>query len=429
MNKIKIFSIIFERLHNLRYRFFDSRLVPSRGQNKRAAQIRKKEKIKVAFIINDIAKWRTESLYLEMLRTPRFEVVLVPVISYSRLDDYEVICQHYFDCIKYLKGKGYSYVSGRWNLSIDELVNPDFVFYGEHYNSLFDDGYTYKLGTKRKSLGCYVPYSMHNTILPTTNNQEQSNLVWMTFIENQQSKDDIKNVAYNKCKNKVVTGIPLQDAFLIENKTFNDAWKHQKEKKKRIIWAPSHTIQAPGVINAYQQSTFLEIANLMIELVEKYKDCIQWSFKPHPSLKRKLIQLWGAEKTNSYYRFWSEGECTQLDEGQYVDLFMTSDGMIHDCMSFMVEYMFTGRPIMFLDNGNELRSIYNTQTKKAYDLHYKGSCIEDVENFIMSAILSEEDSLKEARVNFKKEFLLPPNDKTASQNIINALLGECEYRM
>lgn len=421
---MKLFDRISYFLKELKYRYYDAKIIPSRSQNKLAAEIRKKEKIKVAFIVNDIAKWRTENLYLEMLIHPRFEPILVPVFSYSKLDDYEVISNHYLKCLEYIKYRGYKFVPGRWNVTIDELVNPDIVFYGEHYSSMFDDGYTFKLGTKRKSLGCYVPYSMHNTILPNTNNQEQSNLVWMTFIENQQSKDDIENVTYNRCKNKIVTGIPLQDSFLKENNTFKDVWKQQSTKKKRIIWAPSHTIPVPGVYNAYQQSNFLEIADLMVELVKKYTDEVQWTFKPHPALKRKLLKLWGEDKTENYYKFWADGSDTQLEEGLYVDLFMTSDAMIHDCMSFMVEYMFTGKPIMFLDNGKRIDRFYNTQTKEAFNLHYKGKNQEEIENFILKTVLSNEDPLFDARREYRNKYLLPPNNKTASQNIINALLGE-----
>lgn len=398
------------------------RSIPSNLQKERATQIRKKNKIRVAFVVYDIAKWRSESIYKAMLSHPRFEPIIVLAMHYPYYADYFLTIQIFEDTVAAIRDKGYQFVTGKKSVDIETLVDPDIIFYGEAFAGAVD--ITYEMRKERRPLGCYLPYSMHNTKLKRINNLRPLNLNWMTFVENQATYQDLCLNLDNKGGNLVVTGLPSQDEYLFDAE-IKDVWKKQNHPKKRIIWAPSHTI--PGVDNAYYQSTFLEIADDMILLAKKYADRIQWSFKPHPSLKAKLTTVWGWQKANAYYQEWAAMENTQLEERQFRDLFMTSDAMIHDCQSFMVEYMFTEKPAMYLENDSSNSEIFNTQTSKALELHYKGKTITDIENFILDTVIGNCDPLKPSRIEYKQQFLIPPFGKTATQNIINAILGEEEY--
>ncbi|WP_073348094.1 CDP-glycerol glycerophosphotransferase family protein [Bacteroides congonensis] len=425
MNFIKhIFEIVLnlqEHYDLHKCRLYDVKRAPSKVILKKAAEIRKKNIIKVAFVVYDISKWKSEELYLQMLEHPRFEPVLVPVMCYH--GDYVESTRQFDKCMETLKAKNYKYIVGSPHVDIDDLVRPDIVFYGELYDGLFDKQYAFLYNTKRTSLACYVPYCFRNTNIPETINHLENNLVWMGFVENNYTLEDFRPIMTNNAVNHYVTGLPIQDSFIKAFQNHQDVWKIQRTNKKCIIWAPSHTIKGENLRNAYEQSTFLDIADEMLQLVEKYKDSIQWAFKPHPVLKRKLIQVWGQERTDAYYAKWAELDNTQLEEGQYVDLFMGSDALIHDCMSFMVEYMYTEKPLLFLSNGHDNMNICNTQTKEAFKLHYKGATIEEVETFLLNIVMDEYDDLKTKRVEYKKKYLTPPNNRSSSQNIIDAILG------
>ena len=65
----------------------------------------------------------------------------------------------------------------------------------------------------------------------------------------------------------------------------------------------------------------------MVELAKKYQDSIQFAFKPHPVLKFRLINIWGEQKTEEYYKLWETMPNTQLETGDYIDLFLTSDAL------------------------------------------------------------------------------------------------------
>ena len=121
-------------------------------------------------------------------------------------------------------------------------------------------------------------------------------------------------------------------------------------------------------------------------------------------------------------------ENAQLELGQYIDLFMTSDAMIHDCSSFTNEYMYTRNPVMYLIRGSveEHCSQLNTHTVKAFNLHYFGRIAADIESFIVD-VINGIDPYKESREQYYKDYLSPINGKSSCDNIIDAILGDNGY--
>lgn len=407
----------------LRYRYEISHL-PSKKTLRKVAEIRDKERIKVAFIVYDVAKWKSERLFLAMREHPRFEPVIVPIL-YNQTD-YIQVCQDFNKCINLLREKGYNFVVGSKSKDIDDLINPDIVFYGEHYNGLYDEGYTINYYTKRKSLGCNIQYAFKNLCINGTVNKPQTNRIWMNFYENESVINDMRPLMSNGAKNFIATGLPIVDDFEEAFHSPKDVWKPQIHRKTRLIWAPSYSIPNKDW-NVYEQSTFLEISGDMLKLAEENRDTLQIAFKPHPLLRPRLNSSWGIERTNAYYAKWAEMENTQLADGQYVDLFMSSDAMIHDCMSFMVEYMYSEKPVLFLDKGANSMNLCNTQTHDSFAIHYKGKNIDDIKRFLIKVVIGGNDPLKEHRLEYKKKYIVPPYGKTACQNIINAILGEEEF--
>src|SRR5690606_23808246 len=121
-------------------------------------------------------------------------------------------------------------------------------------------------------------------------------------------------------------------------------WKNKSTKLKRIIWAPHHRIDEKG--SKYSFSNFLKFHQSFLELAQENSDKIQIAFKPHPLLKQKLYvhKDWGVEKTRQYYNSWAQLPNGQLALDDYIDLFLTSDAMILDSISFIAEYAFTRKP-------------------------------------------------------------------------------------
>jgi CDP-glycerol glycerophosphotransferase (TagB/SpsB family) len=247
------------------------------------------------------------------------------------------------------------------------------------------------------------------------------NICWKVFYETEVHLDYAKIYSKNKASNVIVTGYPALE-LLLKGKAKKDPWKIKNKYLKRIIWAPHHTINSQGC--GLNLSNFELYANFIFEIAQKNFSRIQIAFKPHPLLKTKLINdpSWGKNKTNSYFESWNELNNCFLVDGNYIDLFLTSDAMIHDSGSFTVEYLCTQKPVLYtLKNMNQLNSL-NEFGKNAVNCHYKALNTSDIEKFIFKTVLNENDPMKHKRKDFKKKYL--NSSKNASQKIFNNISKE-----
>lgn len=384
---------------------------------KKVRQMRKKPKIKVLFVISEVSIWKTESLYCEMLKHPRFEPLLG--VALTTADKPSESIRKFKVLTDYLSYKKYSYVE-LYGYDIKREIRPDIIFYQQPYDEFLDTSLSYK--NNQESLICNVTYAFHSTGQKWAGAIEHFYYCWQIYYENSIAMDYYESVTPLITRNKGrFTGLPFQDILEKGKLDFSNPWKPQEKEKKKIIWAPHHTISTAH--NLLEYSTFLEMADIMLEIAEEYKDKIQFAFKPHPFLLKKLYKIWGKERTDVYYHKWSQLENTQLEFGEYYGLFKHSDALIHDCGSFTIEYLYMGNPVMYLSNGKPHTDTLNDFGKAAYDTHVIGKTKEDIVQFIKDTI-NGKDILKKEREEFLKKYLTIPNTGNASLNIINSILNE-----
>lgn len=377
----------------------------------RINMIRKKKTITVAFVISDLGKWKTESLFGAMLNHSRFEPYLL-VTPYIDRDNSGLII-----LCNYLKKKGYDYHLLDQNRKISDIIRPDIIFYQEPYNNIVDSSKGYKRNLR--SLFCYVSYGFHCEENHWLLNQPLLNFCWQVYYENGIAMHGLPDIMTNHANNCIITGLPMTEVFSLPDTVFRNPWNERDNKRLKIIWAPHYSINKSS---PFHYSTFLRYYNFMFELAAKYNNLIQIAFKPHPLLLTKLYEIWGKNKTDDYFSQWENKDNTQLIKGDYVSLFKYSDAMIHDCSSFTIEYHYTLKPVMYLIKDDCHADGLNDFGRMAFDLHYKGRCEKDIESFIQDVITGK-DEMKNAREKFYNDYLLPPNGKSPSANIINAILG------
>jgi len=385
------------------------------NKSRKIKRIRKKERIRVLFVLTELGPWKTEILYLTMLKHPRFEPVLGVSTSPEDASFRKPLEQ-------YLNQKKYEWKSINGRIISDE-IQPDIIFYQKPYYSAYNEDIRYD--RHWNALFCYVYYAFNSVELNFAFNVGLYNFAWQIYYENEMSAQSRRPLMKNKGKNIVVTGMPIQDMLLKPKSDFKDPWK-PLGNLKRIIYAPHHTI---GDIHfkGIEFSTFLSNAEAMLELAQKYQNRVQWAFKPHPLLYKNLVSVWGEERTEAYYQKWASLPNSQLELGRYESLFKYSDAMIHDCASFTIEYHYTLNPVLYLIKDDHHADCLNSFATKAFDLHYKATKIDEIEEFIQNVIQGK-DPMRTEREQFYNDCLLPPNGKTACQNIINAILGEEEYK-
>lgn len=225
----------------------------------------------------------------------------------------------------------------------------------------------------------------------------------------------------NDAINAIPIGYPSLDAMLTESYSpKKDVWKNNQ--KYKVIWAPHHSFDSECGIHF---SNFFEVSDKMLEIAEKYKDVVQFAFKPHPLLYVKLLKVWGEYKTKAYYQQWANGVNTQYEDGEYIDLFMTSDAMIFDSVSFIHEYLFTKKKSLFI-YGNDIEKQLNKFGIEALNCHQIGYTIDDIGFFVEGVIKEIPDCLYSIKEAYFKRNILPFDSKLASLNIINAILKSLE---
>lgn len=385
--------------------------------------IKEKDIVNVVFFPMNVAMWKYQHLYDLLRQDKRFHlyVFLAPAITFShdaRCSDLqgmrEYFTQHNVSFIDYELEKGKDPVN------VYSIVEPDILFYAQPYDKAIDTCYSFYLF--KDKLLCHAPYGFSSRDSGHYNNNMRfNNLAWKLYYQTDESEELAHKFSYNKGRNVVVVGYPSADDYVSPANT--DPWRIKDRSIKRIIWAPHFTILKG--LGFAQMSNFLSIAEYMRQLAIEYADKVTFAFKPHPRLYTELVKHpdWGEERTKEYFDFWKYCPTTQLETGDFVDLFKGSDAMIHDSGSFTVDYLYFNKPVLY-DNPDieAAKNTANETGKKAYDVHYTVTSNEDIKHFIDDVVLGGYDPMKAQREEYYKNYLLPPNGKTVAQNIYDDLV-------
>ena len=388
-----------------------------KSQVSAARRLRGKGRIEVAFFLTIPGMWKSDYLFRAMQENPRYHpyVVIYPYSCYKGFSRQEVD-ETLRRTERFIADKGFEYHipfdsrNGKWQ-DIKKTLDPDIVIFSTPYKDSLPRYFVYHF---RDRLTCYVPYGFISLELSKINyDLIFHNLVGLHFVETEFHRRMAAEFGRNNGVNAVVTGYPGTEVFLRGDYRPSYGWKLQSNEKKKVIWAPHHTVD-----NGIDGSTFLLMCDDMLELAEKYRDRIQFVFKPHPLLKFKLQLLWGKAKTDEYYGKWASGENTQLEESSYVDMFLTSDAMIHDSGSFTTEYLFTKKPVMYLTDEKNAGRRFGPFGIKSYECHYHGASRESVDGFLSKVVIGNDDPLKSRRQDFFEKFLQPVDGMLPSERII-----------
>ena len=378
-----------------------------------------KEPLNVVFMVLYSSVWKYDSVYNLMEKDPRFNPIILvcPIADYGQQHMIENLRPTY----EMFKNMGYNVMCAydeQTNSYIDvNELHPDLLMYSFQWSSHVDA--RYNVFTLEKYLKCYVNYSYKNNPFEWSIASQVQGLMWMYFSECNDNKALALSFNKEEFQNMHVVGYPIYDEVQSTIATGKD-WKIKDKNLKRIIWAPHHSID--GNDSLLKFSTFLLYAEDMLEFKEKYKEKVQFAFKPHPQLKAALYRHkdWGKMRTDAYYEAWDNGGHSALVSGAYIDLFKTSDAMIHDCGSFLVEYLYVDKPVLFMSNYDR-GSQCNEVGLKAFNAHYHGTSREDIMHFIEDVVIGGKDTMAKQRHQFYNDILVPPNGKSVAENIIGEI--------
>lgn len=320
--------------------------------------------------------------------------------------------------LSYISERGYDYIDLDGKDVTIKDIKADLVFYYKPYDGSYPQGICFK--NNFHTIPCYIDYAFMTMLSPKIVYHEICKYSLFICTENELTRDALFHI-YGKRNIQVkVTGIPMQDRLCMPKNFYNDTWKDDKGRK-RIIYAPHHSFKGSNTCGV-EYATFLEYGEFILKMAKKYSDRVYFAFKPHPTLYPKLQKIWGKDRTDKYYKEWQKMENSQYSPGEYSGLFMHSDAMIHDCGSFQVEYLYTHNPVLYLVSEGHNTKDQNEFGKAAFEQHYKAYSTKDIEKFILN-VINGIDERREERKQFFDRYLLPPNGKSACENIISAILN------
>lgn len=364
-------------------------------------------------MLYELPFWKNELLFKSMLQNERIDPCLWICSPNRAMTTTEQ--QHIkLLCIEYAQKNNFPYIENMGLVELRHTFSPDYIFVVHPYDYLIP----FNIKDIKNELVCFIPYGYSNLDTVATFNNLKSQFFHRFYVESPYIASVAKKYMLNKGKNIFISGLPFGE-LLASPSTGKRVWKGHD--KKRLIWAP-HWTAIKETTPILVTSTFCDIAKTMQELAEKYKDNIQIAFKPHPLLKHILYskENWGKEKTDAYYQYWESNSYTQLEEGEYVELFKQSDAMIHDCGSFILEYLLVNKPCLYMQRA-DAKAQFNQSTLNALDCYQIGVNKYDIESFFLD-ILKGRDRKAKIRDEFINSYLIPKGTSPVKK-IISDLLN------
>lgn len=367
--------------------------------------VAKTRTLNVSIFVYHRAHWAMDSVYHELIKAG-FNVQIILFPPYELSED-QTKKEHEIN-FKFFKDSGYNVIKGydyknKKFYDIEKNM-PDIIFYQTQWMVFFPEQFQAE-NLYNKALCIGVPYGPYVAKIQQHQfNEKFHNLVWFICSENIVARQMAEKYADNNGCNTVLTGYPKMDQ-LYSPKVIQNHWKTQD--KKRIIWAPHYSI------NTYCDIDFANFHIYYQRFLDfvKQKQDIEMIFKPHPLLKNRCIEteIMTEIEYDKYVKTWNNlPNGSAVMNGNYIDLFKTSDAMILDSLGFISEYLYTKKPICFINkflNKQELLTHFNEFGQMAIQQCYIAQSWKGTEEFINEVVIGGNDYMKPQREEFYDKYL------------------------
>ena len=318
-------------------------------------------KVRVLFPVNEISKWKLQSVYDLMACSEKFEPIIALTLadvdwrkSSAEQEEKMEVNEDFF--LRRGMQIALAYDVRLRTVKRYSEFGADIVFYNYPW-----------VGVERQmpascavsALTCYVPYFVLNYGDSTFDVlQEFHQELWRHFLLTEEWAESYgKRVHFWTHAGRLLGyGHPQLDYYYLRGDKFED--------DNIVIYAPHWSINANGLQSMTAYSTFLDNAQTMLDYAKKHQE-FKWVFKPHPNLRQILREsnAWTEDRIRDYWAEW-EKIGTGCYTSDYPELFMKSKALITDCGSFLPEYFATGKPLIHLISPN--RKIKPAPAAKLY---------------------------------------------------------------
>lgn len=378
-------------------------------------QLEMNGKLKVAFLVVFDSVFPSRPVFEEMLDMSIFDPYVIVIPDISRGRDYMLEnLQKSFEALNaaYPSRVICGYDAG-WDRYLEIEDEYELVFFSNPYGNMVQYCHRINYFLDRKVLTLYADYGFPAVkFARRVFNTDFYNYVWKVFTDSKINYHNLCLFQPIHGRNAFISGYIKMDK--LANATIN------LRNRKKILICPHHTVMG---WNALDISNFSKYSELFIRLPKQYPD-IDFVFRPHPLLfiNLKNKQIWTESQIKDYMdRLLDSPNMTYDNSGDYFELFANSDGMIHDCGSYIGEYLFTEKPCCYmLKDEKQINKVYSKMGKLCLSNYYKAFNESDIFNFIENVIINGKDELADNRKAFARTVLklYYPNGASRAINYI-----------
>ena len=308
-----------------------------------------RQRIRCLFVVHFANNWTAlEPIYKAMAAADDFEpfVVVVDFSFYGR-DDF-ISCDTLSDMLnargiphfKWRDMSEYEPGSNAGQFLLHHL-DPDIVFRQAPYDgSVPPPLWVFNSSAYRT---CYVPYGLETVQTPaSTVNTEFFHSAWRIYACAEKQAQYFREESVVGGTNVRVVGNPRLDVIAERCAT-----EPRSERPFTVLWTPHHSASAHWL----SFGTFHQNCWDILQFAEEQRD-IDFILRGHHILFKTMIDL-GAMTPDAIETFrnkWSALPNTRTDASAcFSDVFVQSDVMLGDGVSFLTEYQVTGKPVIFIE--------------------------------------------------------------------------------
>jgi hypothetical protein len=246
---------------------------------------------------------------------------------------------------------GYDKENNEWLNPVSLM--PDYVFFQSPYN-VFPPMWSVQQISKLARV-CYIPYASlleKGELAAICHPEMFFRFAHLFFTECSLQKElliaEFKDRHWVSRKRIVVSGHPKID-HLTEKKEFcGKVWKRGlREDIKRILWTPRW--------NTWDGTChFFDYKDYFVEFCKEHHE-VDFVFRPHSLCFQNFIKTgeMSREQQRQMKQTYDRSVNMSLDANpDYEDTFMTSDVLVSDFSSMLLEYLATGKPIIYTHRRN-----------------------------------------------------------------------------
>lgn len=375
-----------------------------------------KERIKVGFILYDASMWCGDELYHLFDRSERYEPTIYLCLR-KDVGASKKIQEDFRHGVEQLQLRGCSVVPVTQER--ETPVEADVLFCLTPYHQVLPKQADFMRMTP-KTLLIHIPYALSITTYEGTWKSELAELSWKQFVESEDRLAYFSAQSKGRFRHGYASGHPKMDGLAVHGDEMRFAWKMAQPDAKKIIWAPHWSIRG-GV----EFATFQWNWQFFYDYAKEHPET-SWIVKPHPNLLVTAVSygIFSSEKEfQEYLDAWDSLPNAKVVTGAYYhEIFATSDAMVLDSGSFVAEYQYTGKPLLFLTRDTQKTNDFGHDLmQRLYRADGKDHA--EIEDFIEDVVLRGNDTMQQERQAFFREHLdyIGRNGKTASEFIFDEI--------